>query len=99
MRHVLKTVSDTVLKDSIEVVRKLQSINVESILLTGDNLHAASHIAKSVGITNFQPKCLPEHKMTTIEEYQNKNEMVCIVGDGLVGYLTNINLRHHFGSL
>jgi P-type Cu+ transporter len=75
--------SDTMRKDSIEVIKKLQSLNVESILLTGDNPQAASHIAKSVGITNFHSECLPEDKMSAIELYQNKNEMVCMVGDGI----------------
>lgn len=75
--------SDTMRKDSIEVIKKLQSLNVESILLTGDNPQAASHIAKSVGINNFHSECLPEDKMSAIELYQNKNEMVCMVGDGI----------------
>jgi P-type Cu+ transporter len=75
--------SDTLRKDSIEVIKKLQSINVESILLTGDNPQAASHIAKSVGITSFHSECLPEDKMSAIEQYQNKNEMICMVGDGI----------------
>lgn len=75
--------SDTLRKDSMEMIKKLQLINVESILLTGDNSQAASHIAKKVGIINFHSKCLPEDKMSAIEQYQNKNEMVCMIGDGI----------------
>lgn len=75
--------SDTLRNDSAEMIKKLQTINVESILLTGDNPQAASHIAKSVGITNVHSECLPEDKMSAIDQYQNKNEMVCMVGDGI----------------
>jgi Cu+-exporting ATPase len=75
--------SDTLRNDSTEMIKKLQKINVESILLTGDNPQAASHIAKSVGITNVHSECLPEDKMSAIEQYQRKNEMVCMVGDGI----------------
>jgi heavy metal translocating P-type ATPase len=75
--------SDTLRADSVEMIKKLKAINVESILLTGDNPHAASHIAKSVGISNVHSECLPEDKMYAIEQYQNKNEMVCMVGDGI----------------
>ncbi len=75
--------SDTLRKDSIDMIKNLKSINVESILLTGDNPQAASHIAKSVGITNFHSKCLPEDKMLAIEKYQNENKMICMVGDGI----------------
>lgn len=75
--------SDTLRSDSAEVVKELQSLNVESILLTGDNPQAASHIAEIVGITNVHSECLPEDKMSAIEQYQSKNEMVCMVGDGI----------------
>lgn len=75
--------SDTLRKDSASMVKKLHSINVESILLTGDNPEAASYIAKSVGISKVHSECLPEDKMSAIEQYQNKNEMICMVGDGI----------------
>lgn len=75
--------SDTLRKDSIDMIKKLKSINIESILLTGDNPQAASHIAKSVGITNFHSECLPEDKLLAIEKYQDENKMICMVGDGI----------------
>lgn len=75
--------SDTLRKDSIEMVRKLKSINVESVLLTGDNMQAASHIAMKVGIDNVHSDCLPEDKMIAIEKYQDTSNMVCMVGDGI----------------
>lgn len=75
--------SDTLREDSADMIKKLKRLNVESVLLTGDNPQAASHIAKSVGITIVHSECLPEDKMSAIEQYQNKNEMVCMVGDGI----------------
>ncbi len=75
--------SDTLRKESADVIKKLKALNVKSVLLTGDNPQAASHIAKSVGITSFYSECLPEDKMCAIEQYQIKNELVCMVGDGI----------------
>jgi len=75
--------SDTLHKDSTNMIKGLKGLNVESVLLTGDNPLAASHIAKSVGISNFHSQCLPEDKMAVIEEYQSKNMMVCMIGDGI----------------
>ncbi|NOV60699.1 P-type E1-E2 ATPase [Clostridium beijerinckii] len=65
------------------MIKRLSSINVESVLLTGDNPKAASHIAKNVGIINVHSECLPEDKLSVIEEYQNNNEMICMIGDGI----------------
>jgi len=77
--------SDTLRKDSASMIRDLHSINVESILLTGDNPQAASHIAEIVGISinNIHSECLPEDKMSVIEQYQNKNKIICMIGDGI----------------
>ena len=75
--------SDTLRSDSAQVVKDLKALKVESILLTGDNPHAASHIAESVGITKVHSECLPEDKMSAIEEYQNNKEMICMIGDGI----------------
>ncbi|ABR47350.1 heavy metal translocating P-type ATPase [Alkaliphilus metalliredigens QYMF] len=75
--------SDTLRKDSPKMIRNLNALNVESILLTGDNRQAASHIGRNVGILTVHSECLPEDKMSAIEHYQNKNEMVCMVGDGI----------------
>ncbi|MCB2292782.1 cation-translocating P-type ATPase [Clostridium algoriphilum] len=75
--------SDTLRKDSFDMIKGLKALNVESVLLTGDNPLTASHIAKSVGITSFHAQCLPEDKMSIIEKYQNENKMVCMIGDGI----------------
>lgn len=75
--------SDTLREHSQEVIKKLQSLNVQSTLLTGDHPQAAVHIANSVGISDIHSECLPEEKMSIIEQYQKNNQMVCMVGDGV----------------
>lgn len=75
--------SDTLRQDSPLMIEKLNLINVESILLTGDNPQAASHIANNVGITNVHSECLPEDKMSAIDLYQKQNQMLCMIGDGI----------------
>lgn len=75
--------SDTLRKDSADMIKKLQALNVESVLLTGDNSQAASHIAKRVGIADVHSECLPVDKLSAIDQFQNNNEMVCMVGDGI----------------
>lgn len=77
------SLSDTLRADSAEVVKRLQNLNLESILLTGDNPQAASHISQKTGIANVHSECLPEDKLTAIEQYQKSNEMVCMIGDGV----------------
>ena len=75
--------SDTVRKDATKMISRLKNLDIEPILLTGDNTSAALHIAEEVGISNVKSNFLPEDKMKEIEKFESKNEPVCMVGDGI----------------
>jgi heavy metal translocating P-type ATPase len=77
------TLSDTLRPDAKDMIQSLEKLGINSVLLTGDNQNAAAHMAKLAGIRDLYPNCLPENKLTIIEQYQNNNELVCMVGDGI----------------
>jgi Cd2+/Zn2+-exporting ATPase len=52
-------------------------------MLTGDNVHSASYIAKSLGIKNIFAGLLPEEKVEKIKELKSKYNVVAMVGDGV----------------
>ena len=65
------------------MISALQRIGVEPVLLTGDNEKAAHAVADGLGITKVYSECLPETKLTTIDQFQQKKEKVCMIGDGI----------------
>ena len=75
--------SDTLRPDAPAVVKSTERIGVKSVLLTGDNRHAAHHMAKIAGIKDVHTDCLPENKMAVIDRYQSRGDLVCMVGDGV----------------
>jgi heavy metal translocating P-type ATPase len=75
--------ADVLRPDSAETVKKLKSTGVCPVLLTGDNEAAANEIARKVGIDNIKANLLPEEKMQIIRRYNENNEPVCMVGDGV----------------
>ncbi|EHQ88141.1 heavy metal translocating P-type ATPase [Desulfosporosinus youngiae] len=75
--------SDTLRADTVDMIKGVEKIGVKSVLLTGDNCHAASHIARIAGISGVHSDCLPEDKMAVIEQYQSRGDRVCMVGDGI----------------
>jgi len=75
--------SDTVREDAVKMISKLKKLNIEPILLTGDNKSAAVHIADIVGITNVKSNLLPEDKMNAIKEFEDDKKYVCMIGDGI----------------
>ncbi len=75
--------SDTVRKESSEVVDRLTDLKVQSVLLTGDHENAAFSIARQVHIKEVYANCLPEDKLRWIDIFQKKGESVCMIGDGI----------------
>lgn len=75
--------SDTIREESPAVIKNLDTLEVQPVLLTGDNENAASAIAGQLGIDAVHANCLPETKLEWIDHFQKKQEKVCMVGDGV----------------
>ena len=79
----LLVIDDPIKTDSIEAVKKLQSMNINLSLATGDNKSTAELIGKKVGITDVYYEVLPQDKADIVKKYKDKNEIVAMVGDGI----------------
>ena len=75
--------SDTLREESTAMIDSLNSLNVQSVLLTGDHENAAKTIASQLHINEVRANCLPEDKLKYIDSYQQENKMVCMIGDGI----------------
>lgn len=75
--------SDTVRTESAGMIAQLKDLNVQPVLLTGDHKNAAAAIASQLQITEVHANCLPEDKMRWITAEQQKQESVCMMGDGV----------------
>jgi cation transport ATPase len=75
--------SDTLREKAAPMIGKLRSMNVESVLLTGDNKSAAQAIADKVKVSDVRSELLPGDKQKIIQEYQKQGHKVCMIGDGV----------------
>ena len=66
-----------------EMVEQLSKLNTDAVLLTGDSRLAADYFAAQVGIIDIKAELLPEQKVESINELQNKGKNVCMIGDGV----------------
>ena len=76
-------VADTVKASAKEAIQQLSSMNIRTVMLTGDNERTAKAIAKEVGIDQVIAGVLPEDKAHHITQLQEQKHNVAMVGDGI----------------
>lgn len=76
-------ISDTIKESARDVVLELKRLNIEPILITGDNSSTANSVASQVGIDRVISEILPQNKSLVIKEIQNEGKLVAMVGDGI----------------
>jgi Cu+-exporting ATPase len=79
----LITVSDPVRSSSAEAIRRLRQLDLDLVLLSGDNLTTTSGVAHRVGIDQVVAEVLPAGKLQEIRRLQQQGKSVAMVGDGL----------------
>lgn len=77
----LTALQDTLRSDAADAMAMLKSLNVNAVMLTGDNPRAASAIANQLGM-EFRAGLLPEDKVTAVMEL-NRDHNTMMVGDGI----------------
>ena len=75
--------SDTVRKESENMIDELLKLGICPVLLTGDHENAANTIASLLHIEDVKANCMPENKLAYIEQYQKNGMPVCMIGDGV----------------
>lgn len=80
--HALFAVADTVRESSRKAIEDLHGLGVKTVMLTGDNQHTATAIAREVGIDEVHGNQLPEDKLRAIERL-SRDGAVGMVGDGI----------------
>ncbi|WP_419767929.1 heavy metal translocating P-type ATPase [Arcobacter sp.] len=76
------SLEDKLKEDAVSVIKELKQLNIEPILLTGDNKITAAKIADKLGIKKIYSEVLPTEKYEVIKELQKKSK-VMFIGDGI----------------
>ena len=96
------TLSDPIKSDAAEVVRSLTEVGLKVAMLTGDQELVARQLANALGISLWKANLSPQEKAEQIHEWQESNEKVAMVGDGINDApalsVADVSLAVHRGS-
>lgn len=79
-------ISDTLKVDSKMMIEQLHAMNIQVVMLTGDNEKTANHFAKELGIDKVIANVLPTDKAQAIINLKNElgeKSIIAMVGDGI----------------
>lgn len=79
----LVTISDNIRTDSALTISKIKDMNIEPLLLSGDNENVTKWIASEVNIQKYFAEVIPQEKSNIIKNLQSDNKHVVMVGDGI----------------
>ena len=68
---------------SVEAIQELNSLGIETIMLTGDNKRTAGYVQRQLNIETCYAEVLPDQKDKVVSELMAQGKKVAMVGDGI----------------
>ena len=82
----LIAVADPIKESTLEAIRQLYEVDIQIIMVTGDNKTTADAVARKLGLdtkTEVRAEVLPEQKSEIIQQLQAEGRIVAMAGDGI----------------
>lgn len=77
------TIADRIKDEALNTVKDLHSLNIQTLMLSGDKQNVTERIAKELNIDIAFGNLLPQDKIAKVEELQKAGRKVAFMGDGL----------------
>ncbi len=75
--------ADLVRPESYESLRRLKSMNIQVMMLTGDSAAVAASVAGELGLDDYFAEVLPHQKAEKVAEVKRRGLTVAMIGDGV----------------
>ncbi len=79
--HII--IADQIKPDAHQAVKDLHSLQVKTVMLSGDKQTVVDSVARQLGIDQAYGDLLPEGKVEKVQELKNAGRRIAFVGDGV----------------
>jgi heavy metal translocating P-type ATPase len=76
-------IADRLRPEAQEAIRSLKSMQLRTVLLTGDSKAVAEVVGKELGVDEIASELLPEQKLEYVVRLTKSSHIVAMVGDGI----------------
>ena len=76
-------VKDVIKPEAKDLIKKLRKMNIETVMLTGDNYKTSKKIADELKIEKVISEVMPADKAETIRSLKKENKFILMCGDGI----------------
>ncbi len=77
------TIADEIKEDAAQAIKDMHSLNIKTVMLSGDKQSVVDQVAKVVGIDEAYGDLLPEGKVEKVQALKNEGKRIAFVGDGV----------------
>jgi Zn2+/Cd2+-exporting ATPase len=77
------TIADEIKEDAVQAVKDMHSLNIKTVMLSGDKQSVVDEVAKAVSIDEAYGDLLPEGKVEKVQQLKNEGKHIAFVGDGV----------------
>ena len=77
------TIADEKKEDAGPAIKSMHSLNIKTVMLSGDKQSVVDKVAKELGITDAYGDLLPEGKVEKVQLLKQEGRHIAFVGDGV----------------
>jgi Cu2+-exporting ATPase len=75
--------ADIIRESSYKVIKQLNELGIETIMMTGDNKRVANYVGDKLGLSKVIAEVLPHEKSKNVSELKKDGKRVAMIGDGI----------------
>lgn len=77
------TISDEIKEDAEQAIKEMHSLNIKTVMLSGDKKSVVDKVARVLKIDNAFGDLLPENKVEKVQALKDEGRIIAFVGDGV----------------